>query len=314
MIGSTLRVLTYHRVLPLPGRRDSDPSLNSATPVEFDRQMSHLAKHYRPVSAGDVLEALATQRDLPDRAVIVTFDDAYRDFADVAWPIMRRYRVPATLFVPTAFPDQPERGFWWDQLYCTLARATVAALHVPALGSLSLRTVEERRESTRTVQRYMKSIPHSEVAPAADRIHRQLGAGPLLPPDVLGWDELRALARDGVTLAAHTRTHPALDQLPIEEARAEIEGSREDMRREIGSTLPIFAYPFGAHSDAVVDAVKQAGFQAALTCRPGFNPLPLEEPLRLRRTNITTRTTQPVFRLRLRRVVSYVDQWRLRAR
>lgn len=314
MIGSTLRVLTYHRVLPLPGTRDTDPSLISATPVEFDRQMHYLAKYYRPVSAEEVLETLATRRDLPDRAVMVTFDDAYRDFADIAWPIMRRYRVPATLFVPTAYPDDPGRGFWWDQLYCTLVRAAVPALDVPALGSLSLRTALDRRETTRTLQRYMKSIPHSELGPVVARIHRQLGAGPPVPANVLGWDELRALAREGVTLGAHTRTHPALDQLPIGDARAEIEGSQEDLRREIGSTLPIFAYPFGAHGDAVVDAVKQAGFEAALTCRPGFNPLPLEEPLRLRRTNITTRTTQPVFRLRLRRVISYVDQWRLRAR
>ena len=89
--GAMLRILTYHRVADIGTCPRLNPRLVSATPVEFEKQMRHLARSYRVVSATDVLEAVEFGRPLPRRAVLVTFDDAYRDFAEIAWPIMRRH-------------------------------------------------------------------------------------------------------------------------------------------------------------------------------------------------------------------------------
>ncbi|MCA9999560.1 MAG: polysaccharide deacetylase family protein, partial [Anaerolineales bacterium] len=113
-----LRVLTYHRVDD-PEKRPSLYPRVTVTPKEFVGQMQHLVAGYNPVSLDQVLEAMEAPvlRALPPRAVLVTFDDAYCDFAEQAWPVMKRYSIPATLFVPTAFPDQPQRTFWWDRLY-----------------------------------------------------------------------------------------------------------------------------------------------------------------------------------------------------
>src|SRR3712207_2813854 len=111
-----LRVLTYHRVDEPDAQPTLYPGLISATPAAFEQQMRYLSKHYNVVSMAEVLAAFQGAA-LPPRSVLVTFDDAYRDFAEHAWPTLRRYRLPATVFVPTAFPDRPQRIFWWDQLY-----------------------------------------------------------------------------------------------------------------------------------------------------------------------------------------------------
>ena len=313
MRSPSLRVLTYHRVLEPTPAEPVDPSLISATPAVFDRQMRHLAGRYRAVSAEEVLDAARGGRPLPPRAVLVTFDDAYRDFREIAWPILRRHRIPATVFVPTAFPDHPEREFWWDRVYRAAVTSRRAALDLPPLGLLPLDTPQRRRASIRVMQRFLIAIPHAEAMPLAERICDELGGVAALRGEVLSWGELRALARDGVALCAHTRTHPALDQIPIEQARAEIRGAYEDLRRQIGASLPILAYPFGAHSDRVVEVAGQEGFELALTCLDGHNPTPFREPLRLRRTNITTRTSPLVFGFRLLKVFSYVDRWRHRS-
>src|SRR5690606_41799450 len=82
---------------------------------------------------------------------------------------------------------------------------------------------------------------------------------------VLGWDELRQLAAEGVTLGAHTRTHPLLTRVRLDVARREVVGSLEGLRREIGEVLPVFAYPAGAYNAEVVAMLKEARFRLAFT-------------------------------------------------
>ena len=95
-------VLTYHRV----GDLDSGPpGIVSCTPEQFERHMRWLGGSGRAVPLSALLQARAEGRALPRGSVLVTFDDAYEDFRDEAWPVLRRHGVPVTLFVPTAFPD-----------------------------------------------------------------------------------------------------------------------------------------------------------------------------------------------------------------
>ena len=310
MTHSLLRVLTYHRVLEPTHPCLPRPAGISATPRVFEQQMRHLARHYRVVSAAEVLAALRDGTPRPPRAVLLTFDDAYQNFGDIAWPMLRRHGLPVTLFVPTAFPDHPEREFWWDRLHRACHASTRRWLYVPPFGERPIRTPAERAEVCRALEARAKAIPHDEAMQMLDDACVQLGDCGPPPARVLGWDALRRLARDGVTLAPHTQSHAALPQLSPDRARAEIRGSRDDLRREIGEVAPVFAYPFGAHDDAAARLLREEGFELALTCHEGHNRLAETDPLRLRRTNISTRTSLLVFRARLSPLAARVDQWR----
>src|SRR5688500_1311664 len=116
-----LTILTYHRVDD-PGHRPRlDPALLSATSAEFERHVAYVASSCNPLSLEDLVAIRRGQAEAPDRAVLVTFDDAYRDFAENAWPVLRAHGVPATLFVPTAYAADRDRRFWWDRLYAAFA-------------------------------------------------------------------------------------------------------------------------------------------------------------------------------------------------
>ena len=312
MRAPSLRILTYHRVLD-PGRADTrDPSTISATPDGFERQMRYVAKWYDVVSASDVLDAWRGRHALPRRPVLITFDDACRDFADVAWPILTRCALPATLFVPTAFPDQPQRHFWWHRLHGAFMSTRLAEVADPALGVLVMSTPEARRTGLRLVQRRLKAMPHGEAMDAVERLCRRLGEAHVPRNDVLTWRELRRLAAEGVTLGAHTRTHPALTRLSADQAREEIRGSRDDLERETGETPRMFAYPFGDCDEATARLVREEGFELAVTCRDGHNR-PSADPFRLCRTNISGRTTPLILAFRLTGAGARVDRWRHRA-
>src|ERR671914_537157 len=93
--------------------------------------------------ADRILPAREGRADLPPRAVLLTFDDAYDDFAEVAWPLLRHHGLPATLFVPTAYPDVPGRAFWWDRLHQAVAGARASSVATP-VGRLPLSSAAER--------------------------------------------------------------------------------------------------------------------------------------------------------------------------
>jgi peptidoglycan/xylan/chitin deacetylase (PgdA/CDA1 family) len=308
MSDLTLRTLTYHRILD----RDAaaNPSLVSAVPAEFDRQMRHLARNYRVVSADEVVAAVRSGRTLPDRAVLVTFDDGYRDFGDIAWPIMRKYGLPATVFVASDYPDHPERSFWWDRLYHAFSRARASSVSAGSLGLLRLDGYEARMRNLRLVQQRVKQLPHGDGMRLVDDLCRALDSEIEALPRVLTWQELRELAGDGVTIGGHTRSHAALDRLSVREVHDEVRGCHVDLARELGTAPSVFAYPFGSHDDAAVEAVRRAGFELAFTCLDGHSHLDAIDPLRLRRTNITPRTSPLIFRLRLLTIGSYIDVWR----
>jgi len=295
---STLTVLTYHRIAEPGDEPDLDPALISATPRDFAQQIAQVAAHRPTISLDDLLRVRRGEALLPTGAVMITFDDAYRDFAEHAWPVLRRHGVPAVLFVPTAYPDSPGPGFWWDRLHRAFAHTNRRTpLSTPA-GGLPLATAAERAGSFRLLRDRLKSTPHAKAMAAVDQALQELE----VPDDgcrVLGWDGLRSLARDGVALAPHTRTHPLLDQLPADQAREELSGSLADLEREIGPTPRAFAYPAGGHDAKVLEILAEEGFEAAFTTARGRNDLSRADWLALSRINVGRRTSLTVLRAQL---------------
>lgn len=294
-----LRVLTYHRVDEPSVHPWLDPGLISASPETFEAQMKYLSANYRVVSVLDVLEAFENkgQKILPPRAVLVTFDDAYCDFEKHAWPVLKHYSIPVTLFVSTSFPDHPERLFWWDRLFHAIHTTLKRELNTP-IGILSISTAAQRDQAYTRLKNYLKTLPKGAAMAEVARLCNELGVSPH-DNCVLGWDSLRKLASEGVILGAHTQTHPIMNQISVDDMQNEAIGSLHDLQREIGMVPPIFAYPSGIYNQEVVKAVERAGFRLAFTTERGINELGNADPLRLQRINIGARTTMTVLRAQL---------------
>ncbi len=291
---STLAVLAYHRV-DYPDRTDLCPSLLSADPITFDEQIGQLAERWNLISLDDVVRA-REGTPLPRRAVLLTFDDAYRDFADHAWPVLVRHGAPATLFVPTGYPDG-SGTFWWDDLHRALGSAPGGVVESP-VGPLVLTDDASRAAASRAVRTWFKGTSHDEAMAQMSRFLDQFGVD-RSPPPVLNWDELRALHQEGVTLAPHSITHAMLDRLPHDRLTEEIAGSRRRLRDETGADVPGFAYPSGQHNDAVVAAVAEAGIKVSFGTQRGLNHLGKSDWLRLARINVGYRTPSSLVRAQL---------------
>jgi peptidoglycan/xylan/chitin deacetylase (PgdA/CDA1 family) len=96
----TLRVLMYHKV------NDLTPNPTTVPTAVFEEQMALLAElGYVPVPLEAVRDHYLLGAELPERAVLITFDDGYRDNLENALPVLRRNGYPAVLFVPIGFLD-----------------------------------------------------------------------------------------------------------------------------------------------------------------------------------------------------------------
>jgi peptidoglycan/xylan/chitin deacetylase (PgdA/CDA1 family) len=308
-----LRVLTYHRIGEPSQTPELDPALVSATPEAFRLQMEHLWRRYNPVSLDEIYAAFDEGKPLPPRPVHVTIDDGYTDFAEVAWPILRRLGIPVTLFVPTAFPDG-QRSFWWDRLHRAASGNGSAELLDRVAEALSLPRSNGRSEFRTALRR----LPHDAAETLIDQVCPNLAQNGNGHPvtvsttNVLGWDHLRELRDQGVTFGAHTRNHVALSCVDEGSVRDEIRQSMDDLTRELGSGRWPIAYPYGLCDATVARIAREVGCRLGFTSEDGLNRPGATDPLRLSRSNITLRTSPRLFMVRMWPWCAPVDRWRHR--
>jgi len=263
-------VLVYHRV----DWQDSCPRLDpynlSATPDQFDQQMRLISNEYHPVSAEDLLNAVLHEKKLPPHAVLVTVDDGYCDFKRNIWPIASQYGILPVLFVPTAYVGAGV--FWWDRLYDALQRTTLKHVMTP-MGVFRLNNLSDRSYAFRQIVKYMKESPFDPAFAMLNELCKELVPDPYSDDQVtLDWDDLRELARNGVTVAPHTHTHPSLGNISFEQAQFEILESHRLVLAEIGSPSHLFAYPYGSRSAIriyVGEILRKLDCHLAFTMVPG---------------------------------------------
>src|SRR5262245_40503041 len=103
-------ILVYHRVVAL----DPDPLPIGVSPQNFAEHLAVIRRFYRPLHLQGLVFCLEEGK-LPERTVVLTFDDGYADNLYQAKPLLERYGVPATVFVTTGAMGQ-QQEFWWDEL------------------------------------------------------------------------------------------------------------------------------------------------------------------------------------------------------
>jgi peptidoglycan/xylan/chitin deacetylase (PgdA/CDA1 family) len=261
--GARLSILIYHRVVPRP-----DPLLPDLPHGELFAQQMQLVRRWFNVLP--LPEAVGRLRSgsLPPRALAITFDDGYADNETIALPILRRLQLTATFFVATGFLEG--RCMWNDRVIEAIRTCTSTRLDLTkiGLGSFPVRTLGERR---RTIDELLRMIKHRDQAERDDlaaAIASTAGCSSA-PALMMSREQIRSLHRAGMTIGAHTVSHPILRVLKPARAREEIGRSREELEAIVGEPISLFAYPNGRpHRDYTAEHVamaRECGFAAAVT-------------------------------------------------
>ena len=268
-----IRILAYHRVEP----QRLDDGMTVSRPV-FEAQLRHLKQRYRVIPLDDVA-TLLTGECLPARGlVVITCDDGYRDNYEVAWPLLKRYGLPATIFLTVGGVDR-SLPLWTETLREAVWRSPeeLVNLHGAGLGTWPLRVEADRLACFRGLSSRLKTLPEPARQRSFATALQSLGwsDGPANGHQpMLTWDMVREMRQSGVSVGAHTLSHPILARLSDDEARHEIVESKHRIEEELGEPIRHFAYPNGAAADwnpRTRDMVRAAGLDTAVTTIPGSN-------------------------------------------
>jgi peptidoglycan/xylan/chitin deacetylase (PgdA/CDA1 family) len=283
-------VLAYHRVSSV----GSAPGGWSVTPADFRAHMAHLAARCRPLPLDEMVEGLAAG-SLPARAVAVTLDDGYLDALETASPVLEDLGIPATFFCTTDRLEEAHEP-WWDAVERILldddaVRPDRVELTLDgAPRTLATGTPDARREALDAIGAALRESTLAERERALADLGRwdSRPRPPRATHRLMTGTEIRALAeRPGHAIGAHSEHHLWLPRQPPGVRAREVAGCRRDLESVLQREVRAFAYPYGAHDEATVEAVRAAGFTAGLTVAEGLCARGAD-PLRLPRVEIRT--------------------------
>lgn len=186
----SIPILMYHSI------SINQSNTLSVPPEVFYKQMEHLKNSgYNTITFKDLM-SWKTRQWLPDKPILITFDDGYLDNFTVAYPILKKLQMKATIFATSDF-----------------------------IGS----------------------------------------------PNHLNWSQAKEMEQSGlIEIGVHTRHHVDLtksNQLQLED---EISGAKQRLEKRLGHPMIAFAYPSGKFNQNVIQVVKGAGFEFAVTTKPGY--------------------------------------------
>ena len=265
---SKLLIFIFHQVLAEPDPlRPYEPDAE-----QFDWMVQHIARNFSVLPLAEAAARLA-DGSLPPAAACITFDDGYRNNAELALPILLRHGAVATFFVASSFLGQGR--MWNDDLNEAVRQlgSTEVDWHAYGLGAHRLATPADRLHCLETVLPRLKYFPHGERARVARAIARAAGVADESRM-MMEADHLARLIAGGMEIGAHTCSHPILSQIGREEARDEIVRGRSELERMTGRPIRLFAYPNGDTRRDLgqrdVDLVRDLGFACAVITDPGF--------------------------------------------
>ena len=264
------QILMYHRV------NDNPDGFLPSTPIPiFSMQMEYLAENYYVFSLEDMI-ARVKKSDIPERAVVVTFDDGYRDNFLHAFPILQKYRIPATIFLATGAIGTGQI-LWHDQVCRAISQTSKTVLK--GFGNSSRHSLNSKLDKSIAMENilwYLRSLSGSKRVTQTNQLIQELevSTNEEMNPLMLNWKDIRTMRTGGIRFGAHSVSHPILSGLSRREVRNEVQESKMVIEEALQEPVTSFAYPSGRLIDFTEDVktiLQDEGYECAVTTLMGMN-------------------------------------------
>lgn len=260
-------VLALHRVLPEDDARWSfEPSI-TITDTVFERLLVLLQQEFHVVS----LEQLLNQpNDIEGRQrVALTFDDGWSDTFAWAFPLLCRYKLPATVFLCPGL--MKNGGMIPEERFARIWQWCEAHHH---LDLLFLDLQKWGLAGGESYDRYvwsslLRRLPISVKVLMLNHLETTYGVPESESRKLLTWEEARAMQRSQITFGSHTLHHSTLTTETQRALEEQLRESREEIESNLGVAVRWLAYPNGAYDNRVVEAARRAGYSHCFSTEEG---------------------------------------------
>lgn len=249
-----MKVLVYHKVLDK---------------IQFEKQIQYLKRKFEIISPGLMEEFFNKEKAIPENGLMITFDDGDSSLYKNAFPILKREKIPAIIFVITDLIES-HNPFWWDEIEYLLGE-------------------EEGNNKVWEV----KTWPNKKREQYIEKL-RSHSNKESLRYSQLSFSELKEMQEAGIFIANHSHTHPMFDKCNDAELEKELFDSTIKLK-EHDFNFDYFAYPNGNYSERAEIKLKEFGIKYSFLFDHKINTGEIN-PLRISRLKVNDNT--PLWKLK----------------
>lgn len=245
-------ILRYHSVREDPAQLDAYISMDITHSVrEFRKQMEYVARTCKLITLDEIPDIVSGAKGIPKRAVAITFDDGFLDNFEIAAPILEENGLRGTFYLATSATDG--RPLWFVRMRYWTKQAKIERPQFLEASARCATSIEVDRENFMATLEYANTVKDSFS---------------------MSWAQARELIKRGHTIGSHTVNHPNMTKVPLEEARKELEESKQRLEAQLGQPIHHFCYPNPILSpnwnEQTIEASKHAGYKTGVTSSSGF--------------------------------------------
>lgn len=265
-----LGILMYHRF-------GAESNAHKISADEFEAHLAYLKKHCRVLSLTEAVERL-NDKTLPSNVVCITIDDGYADSFDIAFPLLKKFDLPATVYAVTDFLDG-KCWLWTDLMRFVLLNAKSENVAIEFTGedkiTAKLSSANDKIDFAGRINARLKKLPNAakdkKIVEIAASLKVEIPEVPTADFAPISWEQAREMNAQKVEIESHTVTHPILTNIDNSALEFELQTSKNRLENQLQKPIRHFCYPNGALNETIAETVKRAGYSSATTTEYGFN-------------------------------------------
>lgn len=266
---------------------------------KFEEQLQYLKEYYELISLQDFMLWRQGKKKFQKPALMLTFDDGYKNCYTQLFPILKRYHIPAIIFLPTKYIGVKQPA-WYDVPAWCIAQTEKQDI---TLHGKRLLLENEKQKIAALVQiKRMISNNMEQRNKIIQEIINQTGCDPETCSDenflFMNWNECKEMQQNNIAFCSHSVTHTIMTTLVKEEVKMEVAQSKKEIEKQLKKPCMAFVYPFGSNNLTIKNIVSEEGYECAFTTTYGVNTL-ATSPFQLRRIALNNLYDLNIFKITL---------------
>lgn len=253
-------VFMLHRVLSIDQELPLDNALYISVP-KFEKMIKILSKRFKIV---DLFHWVKSPEN--SRCCAITFDDGWKDNYDNAFPILKVYNVPATIFISAGMVNTNSK-FWFykvEEIIKSLEPNEILKYFEGILNIDSLNIVKKADLNWIIVDN-LKKYSMQKINRIINDFEKRYSIVFKRERTLLNWDEMEEMSKYRIAFGSHGLNHAVFTELPDDVLRDEVVRSKQILKSKDIYHVPMMSFPNGSYNQNIISICEESGYEILLT-------------------------------------------------
>lgn len=266
-------IYMLHRVAPSENERLTPNENMKVSPGYLEKFIIDNSMDNIFLSMDQVREVISGTMKITKPFIVFTFDDGYSDNFHYAYPILKKYNIPFTIYISTGLIDGTA-WLWWYLLEDIILNNQVLSLSNGLSFDCSTQLLKEK--TFMEVRKTILDLPSDNFNDQLLKLFSNYRTSPEIYNSrlMMNWQQIIELSESGIaTIGAHTVSHRRMSVLTDKAIIDELYESKRIIEEKIKKETVHFAYPFGTEYEIdnnAIDIVRKTDFQTAVLANGGL--------------------------------------------